>query len=103
MEANLEEKKGLSELQKFTIALLRIAIGWHFLYEGLTKFYTPGWTAAGFLEMSSGPFARIFHAIAASPGMLQFVDFVKTLSCQFRLLILLSSQCHLFLFILKGV
>ena len=77
METELTEKKGLSELQKFTIALLRIAIGWHFLYEGLTKLFTPEWTAAGYLEMSSGPFAKIFHAIAASPGMLQFVDFVN--------------------------
>ena len=77
MTTELTEKKGLSELQKFAIGLLRIAIGWHFLYEGFTKLFTPGWSAAGFLEMSSGPFGKIFQAVAASPGLLEIVDFIN--------------------------
>lgn len=77
MNAEFTEKKGLSEIQKFFIGLLRIAIGWHFLYEGLTKLFTPVWTSAEYLEMSYGPFAKLFHAIAANPGLLEVVDFIN--------------------------
>jgi thiosulfate dehydrogenase [quinone] large subunit len=31
------------------LVLLRVLIGWHFLYAGLTKVLNPGWSAEGFL------------------------------------------------------
>jgi len=48
------------------LSILRIAIGWHFLYEGLTKLFDPSWTAAGFLQSASGPLAGIFQAMGNS-------------------------------------
>jgi hypothetical protein len=39
------------------LTILRVAIGWHFLYEGLTKLFNPAWTAAGYLESATGPLA----------------------------------------------
>ncbi len=59
------------------LAILRIAIGWHFLYEGLTKIFNPGWSSIGYLLDSKGLFAGIFHAIAANPNALAFVDFLN--------------------------
>ena len=50
------------------LMLLRAGIGWHFLYEGLAKLLTPGWSAASFLLDSTGPFAPLFRAMAASPA-----------------------------------
>jgi len=42
----------ISFLQKSMLVILRIVIGWHFLYEGIAKIYTPDWTSAGYLEIS---------------------------------------------------
>jgi thiosulfate dehydrogenase [quinone] large subunit len=33
--------------------LLRILIGWHFLYEGVIKAYNPSWTSRGYLLSAS--------------------------------------------------
>lgn len=42
-----------SATQRFTLVLLRILIGWHFLYEGVIKAYNPSWTAKGYLLSAS--------------------------------------------------
>lgn len=52
------------------ITVLRVFVGWHFLYEGLTKLNSPGWSAAGYMKQARGPFAGFFHWIAANPNML---------------------------------
>jgi len=58
-------------------ALLRIAIGWHFLYEGFVKLLDPKWTAAGFLESSTSPCAGFFRWLAADPTILKTVDLLN--------------------------
>ena len=35
------------------LVLLRILIGWHFLYEGVIKAYNPSWTSRGYLLSAS--------------------------------------------------
>ena len=67
----------LSKTSKFIFAILRISIGWHFLYEGLSKLFTPGWTAADYLQMSTWIFAPFFHWIAENPAILSFVNFIN--------------------------
>jgi uncharacterized membrane protein YphA (DoxX/SURF4 family) len=57
--------------------LLRVAIGWHFLYEGVAKLFTPGWTSAGYLEVSRWIFADFFQWLAADPATLKAVDFLN--------------------------
>ena len=42
------------------ITALRVLVGWHFLYEGLTKLTAPSWTAAGYLKQAKGPLAGSF-------------------------------------------
>ncbi|MCC6393048.1 MAG: DoxX family protein [Bryobacterales bacterium] len=59
------------------LALLRMAIGWHFLYEGWTKLLYPGGTAAGYLQSAGGPFAGLFHWLAASPTRLRAIDLMN--------------------------
>ena len=44
-----------------TITLLRILVGWHFLYEGIVKIYNPDWTAYGYLATAQGPFKPFFN------------------------------------------
>jgi len=49
--------------QRFTLVLLRILIGWHFLYEGVIKAYNPSWTAKGYL-LSASVFKPFFTWLA---------------------------------------
>ena len=58
------------------ITFLRIFIGWHFFYEGLNKLNAPSWSAAGFLKQAKGPFAGLFHSIAANPNTLANSDLI---------------------------
>ena len=52
------------------LTVLRVLVGWHFLYEGLSKLTAPSFTAAGYLKQAKGPLAGMFHSLAASPDML---------------------------------
>lgn len=56
-----------------SITLLRMLIGWHFLYEGVTKLYNPEWTSFGYLASAQGPLKPVFTMLAQEP-MLQWVD-----------------------------
>jgi len=60
------------------MTILRVAIGWHFLYEGLTKVLNPEWSAAGYLESATGPLAGLYHALAANDGILMLVNILNT-------------------------
>jgi len=61
----------------WVLVFLRIAIGWHFLFEGLSKLFTPGWTAAEYLATSRWIFAPIFHWMVDTPGVLNVVDIIN--------------------------
>lgn len=67
----------LKPIQKALLVLLRIAVGWHFLYEGLVKLAMGNWTSADFLGVSSWIFAPLFRSIAAAPSLLAVVDFLN--------------------------
>lgn len=60
-----------------SLTVLRIAIGWHFLYEGLTKVANPDWSSAGYLNNAMGPFASLFNSIALNPTLLGLSDFLN--------------------------
>lgn len=62
---------------KLIITILRMAIGWHFLYEGLIKLFGDNWTAESFLSNSNGFLARFYHWLAASPIRMEVVDFLN--------------------------
>lgn len=58
------------------ITLLRVAIGWHFLYEGVSKLTSASWSSAGYLRQSRGPFAGIFKWMASDANVLINIDSV---------------------------
>ena len=62
----------------YFLVVLRVVIGWHFLYEGIIKLTDSNWSSAGFLAESSWIFSGIFHRMASEPGILQVVDFLNT-------------------------
>lgn len=65
-----------SGLKIFALTILRVAIGWHFLFEGISKLFTPGWTSADFLQLSNWAFSGLFHWIADTPAVLGVADFI---------------------------
>jgi uncharacterized membrane protein YphA (DoxX/SURF4 family) len=59
------------------LTLLRIAIGWHFLYEGHAKFLSGSWTSAGYLDASRWVLGGAFQWMAAHPAVIALVDAVN--------------------------
>ncbi len=75
----------MSDFRRFPLAavvllvVLRLAIGWHLLYEGLWKIDTLSspspWTSAGYLKNSVGPMRGTFREIAGDPDDLGWLDY----------------------------
>jgi uncharacterized membrane protein YphA (DoxX/SURF4 family) len=64
--------------KSMVVTLLRMLIGWHFLYEGLYKLLQAGgWSCAGYLRMSQWFAAPAFHKIADTPWLLKAVDLMN--------------------------
>jgi len=63
--------------QKILLVALRLAIGWHFLYEGIVKLANPNWTSAGYLLDSGGFLKQFFISLAANPDVLKIIDLLN--------------------------
>ncbi len=65
----------MNKLQKISIFLLRVTLGWLFVYAGVTKVLDSNWSAAGYLE-SAKTFPGLFHwfANAQNIGWINFVN-----------------------------
>lgn len=62
-------------MQGFAMVLLRILIGWHFLYEGVVKAYNPSWTAKGYLLSAS--VLKPFFTWLASDSLIGTINFLN--------------------------
>ena len=62
-----------SKNQLTSLVVLRMLVGWHFLYEGLLKLFTPEWTSAGYLRSAEGIFSGIFSWLG-SESMVGMAD-----------------------------
>jgi thiosulfate dehydrogenase [quinone] large subunit len=66
----------LSRPALIALTLLRVVIGWHFLYEGVAKLSVESWSAAGYLQQARGPAAGLFRSLAAQPNLLDTTNLV---------------------------
>lgn len=71
----MEEAK-LTRSALIAITVLRVIVGWHFLYEGIAKLSSSSWSAAGYMRASRGPFAAFFKWIASNPQMLDNANLI---------------------------
>jgi uncharacterized membrane protein YphA (DoxX/SURF4 family) len=71
------QASSLSKPLTIILLCLRLAVGWHFLYEGFAKLLTPSWTSAPYLILARGIFAGFFHGLASSPGLVHTVDLLN--------------------------
>lgn len=64
--------QSLSPAARNGLVVLRLLIGWHFLYEGVIKIYSSTWTAKGYLLSAS--FLQPVFSWLASDSLIGFVD-----------------------------
>jgi len=67
-----------TNFQTTALVVLRVLIGWHFLYEGLAKLGNPYWTSAGYLAESKWWFSGVFMFMATHEPVLAVVDFINS-------------------------
>lgn len=67
----------MKRFSSYLLTILRILVGWHFLYEGITKLVSPDWSAKFYLLGSNWIFSGLFHWMASSPQILKIVDFLN--------------------------
>ena len=60
--------------KRLVITFFRVIIGWHFLYEGISKLAIGNWSAAGYLTNSTGPFSGFYQWMGNSEGLMNIVD-----------------------------
>ncbi|MCX6222655.1 MAG: DoxX family membrane protein [Bacteroidia bacterium] len=73
----MKEKNSYTPLQMTILVLLRFLIGWHLLYEGVSKFLTPNWTSMGFLKESKWILSGFSIWIISNKSVLNMVDFLN--------------------------
>ena len=64
-------------ITRLTITIIRVAIGWHFFYEGFTKLLMEGWTSLGYLSNSTGFLSGFYQWLGGSEGLTGVVDFIN--------------------------
>lgn len=69
--------KSIAPWQWAALIFLRVIIGWHFLYEGVTKIFNPYWSSASYLVEAKWLFADFFTSIVANPHWLKIVDLLN--------------------------
>lgn len=63
--------------QLVLLVALRVAIGWHLMYEGLVKIFQPQWSSYSYLMDSQGFLSGFFHNMASNPALLAMIDFLN--------------------------
>lgn len=71
------DKKNYTNIQLSALVILRVLIGWHFLYEGIVKVLNPYWTSAGYLLDTKWIFSGLARSIVSSPAILKTVDLLN--------------------------
>ena len=77
----MKDLRRISWLAILFLVVLRIAIGWQLLYEGMWKYSTLSgpnpWTAEGYLKNAQGPFRDHFREMTGDPDDLNWLDYEK--------------------------
>lgn len=75
----MNDLKRVSLVAVLFLVLLRMSIGWQFLYEGLWKYDTLDtarpWSSEGYLKNAQGPFREHFRAMTGDPDDLHWLDY----------------------------
>ncbi len=64
-------------LQRILITILRVSIGWHFIYEGMVKIMAEEWSSAAYLANATGFLSGFYRWMANTPVILEIVDIMN--------------------------
>ena len=70
----LSTSKVIDDMQLYGLVVLRVLIGWHFLYEGIAKLLNPYWSSAAFLLDAKWIFSGLAKWIVSNPSILSLAD-----------------------------
>lgn len=73
----MNNQNQISPFQLYSLVIVRVLLGWYFLYEGVIKLLNPTWSAIGFLKSSEGIFKKFFSSLAANSSVLELVNFLN--------------------------
>ena len=65
----------MTHIQKVSLFVLRVSLGWIFFWSGITKVLNPAWSAAGYLN-SAKTFPDLYHWFAR-PSLLPVTNIVN--------------------------
>ena len=77
MNIKLTSNDNYSESQLIGLVILRVLIGWHFLYEGISKIINPYWSSAAYLLDSKLILSSLAKAIVSNSTLLNFTDLIN--------------------------
>ncbi|MFZ1291631.1 MAG: DoxX family protein [Melioribacteraceae bacterium] len=63
--------------QTFVLLILRLVLGYHFLYEGIDKLFNETWTSAPFLLQANWIFTNYFHSLVNDQTLLRITDLLN--------------------------
>ncbi len=66
-----------NQYQFYGLVTLRFLIGWHFLYEGISKLLNPYWSSAAYLLDSKWIFSGLANTIVSNPNLLTVSDYIN--------------------------
>lgn len=75
--ASLHSSIKENDFQFYGLVVLRVLIGWHFLYEGVSKLINPYWSSAAYLLDSKWIFSGLAKTIVSNPTLLTISDNVN--------------------------
>ena len=64
-------------LKNTVITIIRSAIGWHFLYEGLSKLLMESWSAQSYLANATGFLSGFYHFLASGESLVKVIDILN--------------------------
>ena len=66
-----------NKIATWLFTIMRIVVGWHFLFEGLSKLFNPNWSSTSYLMESQWLFSGFFHWLIGNNTILNVVDFLN--------------------------
>ena len=63
--------------QLYSLIVVRVLMGWYFLYEGIIKLLNPNWSSYGFLKSSQGWLTNVFVSWADNPAAVGAINFMN--------------------------
>lgn len=65
----------MEKMVKYFLTLLRIILGWYFLFEGISKILVSGWTSKNYLLGSTWIFSDFFFGLLPLLHLLELLIF----------------------------